>query len=68
MKIFCRAADPQTSKTVSLLRQYEKTAMDKYLNAKKQNARARHNDPKHLFVRQILGKHVVFIAMASYHY
>ena len=39
MKIF-GAADPQIDKAFGLLRQYEKTARDKYLNAKKQNARA----------------------------
>ena len=40
MKNFCGAANPQTEKAVGLLRQYERTARDKYLNAKKFTARA----------------------------
>jgi len=39
MKLFCGAAQPNISKAVKLLRQYETTAHDKYKNAQKQNAR-----------------------------
>ena len=40
MKKFCGAADPNIDKAVSLLKQYETTAKDKYNNAKKETARA----------------------------
>ena len=46
MKSFCGAADPQIDKAVRLLRQYEKTASDKYLNAKKPNARTPSQRPE----------------------
>ena len=46
MKSFCDAADPQIHKTVGVLRQYEKTDKDKYLNAKKPNARAPSQRPE----------------------
>ena len=40
MKKNDRSADPNIDKASNLLRQYESTARDKYVNAKKANARA----------------------------
>ena len=40
MKLFFGAADPRIDKAIGLLQQYETTAKDKYLNAKKANAKA----------------------------
>ena len=40
MKNLCGAENPQIEKTVDLVRQYERTARNKYLNAKKSTARA----------------------------
>ena len=50
MKSFCGAADPQIDKVVGLLRQYEETARDKYLNAKRPNARAPSQRPEKLII------------------
>ena len=38
MRLYCGASDPNIDKASDLLRQYESTARDKYVNAKKVNA------------------------------
>ena len=40
MKKFCGAANPNIDKAVDLLRTYEASARDKYLNAKKSTAKS----------------------------
>ena len=40
MRLYCGASDPNIDKASDLLRQYESTARDKYVNAKKVNAKA----------------------------
>ncbi len=46
MKNFCGASNPNIDKAVQLLQQFECTASDKYLNAKKASAKQPYQDPE----------------------